>query len=393
MSIGRKLAEVLKSMGKKINFSAGRILAVMHKELIQLWCDKPTLTMIIFMPIMQIVIFGYAINMDPKQLPTAIYMRDDSLLSRSFISGLQASDYFNINAMVHSDEEGRKLLQMGQSQFVVSIPENFQKDIIRGKHPEILIEADATDPVAIGNALASLAGILETVLHRDLKGSLAFLQKTPAAYGLVVHRAYNPEGFTRYNVIPGIIGLILTMTGIMMTAMALTRERERGTMENLMAMPVRPSEIMIGKIMPFLLIGFVQTFIILGSARWLFAIPILGSVWLLSFGVLLFFLCNLALGFTISSFSRQQFQALQLSVFVFVPSILLSDFAFPFRGMPQWAQWIGSCMPMTYFIRFARGIMLKGSILSEVLPQINALVIFLVITMSIAMLLYKRTLD
>jgi ABC-2 type transport system permease protein len=276
---------------------------------------------------------------------------------------------------------------------VVTIPENFYRDLVRGAKPRILVEADATDPTATVGAIGAVGGVLETVIRRDLTGALSHLQGNEDAFQVQVHRLYNPEGITRYNIIPGLIAVVLMLTGVMMTALALTRERERGTMENLLSMPVKPVEVMAGKIAPYVIIGYIQSFIIIATALLLFGIPILGNIFLLSFVLIIFIICNLALGFTLSAGAKNQMQAMQLSIFTFLPSLLLSGFMFPFRGMPEWAQVIGNALPITYFIRIVRGIMLKGNSLVEVWPHIWPLLIFMVVITAIAMRFYRQTLD
>lgn len=374
-------------------FSFRRIRAIMAKEFTQLRRDRMTFRMILMIPIMQLFIFGYAINSDPKHLPAALLAQDHSQFARTIEAGLKNSDYFNIEREVHSDAEGKELLQQGAVQFVITIPENFGRDLVRGSRPQMLIEADATDPIASSGALGAAQGILETALAHDLIGPLAKLLGKPDPVNLEIHRAYNPEGFSRYNIVPGLMGTILTFTGIMMTALSITRERERGTMENLLAMPVKPLEVMAGKIAPYVIIGYMQAFIIVIAARFLFGVPIMGSMFLLSAVLIVFISCNLALGFTLSAAAQNQTQAMQGTMFVALPSILLSGFIFPFRGMPLWAQAIGSAIPNTYFMRIVRGILLKGNGLTEIWPNLWPLLIFMLVITAIAMKRYRRTLD
>jgi ABC-2 type transport system permease protein len=374
-------------------FSIRRTWAVLKKELIQLRRDRATFAMIILIPLMDLLLFGYAINADPKNMPTAVLAQDHSVVARSFVAGLKNSEYFSIDKEVKSEKEAHLLLQQGKVSFVVTIPENFYRDLVRGAKPRILVEADATDPTATVGAIGAVGGVLETVIRRDLTGALSHLQGNEDAFQVQVHRLYNPEGITRYNIIPGLIAVVLMLTGVMMTALALTRERERGTMENLLSMPVKPVEVMAGKIAPYVIIGYIQSFIIIATALLLFGIPILGNIFLLSFVLIIFIICNLALGFTLSAGAKNQMQAMQLSIFTFLPSLLLSGFMFPFRGMPEWAQVIGNALPITYFIRIVRGIMLKGNSLVEVWPHIWPLLIFMVVITAIAMRFYRQTLD
>ena len=374
-------------------FSLRRTLAIMVKEFRQLKRDIVTLRMIVFIPILQLVLFGYALNTDPKHLPAVVLAQDHGPIVRSLITGLRNTDYFAIDYEVQTEREALTLVQTGKAQFIISVPENFSRDLVRGDRPELLIEADATDPVATAGALAAVNGVLESTARKDFKGPLASLRREPPPIDVRLHRMYNPEGFTRFNIVPGLIAIILTMTGIMMTALAVTRERERGTMENLLAMPVRPLEVMIGKIAPYVIIGYIQSFIIVVVAKFLFDIPIIGSLWLLSGTLLAFITCNMAIGFTLSAAAENQTQALQMSLMVTLPSIMLSGFLFPFRGMPLWAQVIGTAMPATHFIRISRGILLKGNGPLEVWPDFWPLLVFVLVITIIALNRYRRTLD
>ncbi len=373
--------------------SGRRIWAVLKKEFIQLLRDKTTLRMIIGIPIMQLLLFGFAINSDPKHLPTAVIAQDHSVFARDILTGLKNSEYFSITHEVHSEEEAQLLLQQGKVIFAITIPEQFSRSLLRGDKPHLLIEADATDPIAIAGALGAVEGSMQQVFNRDAKGMLGELKLSPPPYGVRIHRKYNPEGLSRYNIVPGLIAIVLTMTGVMMTALSLTRERERGTMENLLSMPVKPIEVMAGKIAPYVIIGYVQASIIVATAHFLFGVPILGSLPLLALGLLIFIVCNLALGFTLSAKATNQMQAMQMSMFLLLPSILLSGFMFPFLGMPSWAQALGSTLPSTYFIRIVRGIMLKGSDFIEIWPNIWPLLVFMVVITAIAMKVYRKTLD
>jgi len=370
-----------------------RTWAMMAKELKQLRRDRATFAMMIFMPIMQLLLFGYAVNTDPKNMPTAVLSQDHGLFSRSFIAGLKNSEYFSLDRVATSEEDARLLLQQGKVQFVITVPENFERDVVRGAKPSLLIEADATDPTASAGALGAIAGIVQHIMEEELHGPLTYLKNRAAAFQVKVHRLYNPEGFSRYNIVPGLIGIILTMTGVMMTAMALTRERERGTMETLLSMPVRPIEVMAGKIIPYVAIGYVQAAIIILAGKLLFSVPLLGSLTLLSATLIVFIVCNLALGFTMSTGAQNQMQAMQVSFMVLMPSILLSGYMFPFAGMPHWARIIGNALPVTYFMRIVRSILLKGGDFLEIWPHLWPLFIFMALTTALAMVLYKNTLD
>lgn len=376
-----------------MKFSRQRLKAIFKKEFIQLARDRATLCMIVMLPVMQLLLFGYAINTDPKHLPTAVVSEDNSFLTRSIAAGLQNSEYFKITHNISSDKQGNDLLKQGKVLFVISVPDNFTKDVLQGRKPEILLQADATDATAISGAVSSLNGITQKVIEENLKGNLAYLKNKLPAFSIIVHKSYNPEGFTRYNIVPGLIGIVLIFTGVMMTALAITRERERGTMENLLSMPVKPIEIMIGKIMPFVFIGLFQVGMVLLIAHFLFSIPILGSLWLLFVCSLLFIVCNLAVGFLISTVAKNQTQALQMSVFVLMPSIIMTGFMFPFLGMPAWAQAVGKCIPLTYFVRIARGIMLKGAEFADILPDLWPLGLIVVILTALTMKAYHNTLD
>lgn len=376
-----------------MGFSMQRLKAIIKKEFIQLKRDRATLGMIIMLPIVQLLLFGYAINTDPKHLPTAIISQDNSFLSRSIVAGMQNAEYFKITQIINSDEKGNDLLKQGKVLFVISIPDNFTRDVIRGVKPNILLQADAADPTAISGAVSALNGITEKVIKENLKGNLSYLKNKASAFSIITHKMYNPEGFTRYNIVPALIGLVLIFTGVMMTALAITRERERGTMENLLSMPVKPLEVMIGKIMPFIFIGLFQAGMVMLIAHFLFKIPIFGSVSLLMLCSLLFIVCNLAIGFLISTVAKNQTQALQMSVFVIMPSIIMTGFMFPFEGMPLWAQTIGKGIPLTYFLRIARGIMLKGACFADIIPHLLPLALIVLILTALTMKVYKNTLD
>ncbi|WP_417782372.1 ABC transporter permease [Terasakiella pusilla] len=374
-------------------FSFRRSAAVLVKEFIQLRRDTVTLRMIIMIPVIQLLLFGYALNTDPKHLPTAVLSYDNSPTARTVIAGLKNTEYFSIEQDIHSEQQGQDLLRRGEVLFVVTIPAGFERDIIRGQSPDLLIEADGSDPVAAAGALSAANGMLQRILNQELTGPLAKLQQSPPAFKILTHRLYNPEGFTRYNIVPGLVAIILTMTGIMMTALAMTRERERGTMENLLAMPISPLEVMMGKITPYVLIGFFQSALIIIAASLLFGVPIIGSLWLFFAALSIFIVCNMALGFTISAAAKNQTQALQLSIMILLPSILLSGFMFPFLGMPIWAQYLGNLIPATHFIAISRGILLKGSTFVDIWPHLWPLLVFMVAITCIAILRYRRTLD
>jgi ABC-2 type transport system permease protein len=374
-------------------FSWSRWVGIIVKEFIQLRRDRLTFGMIIGIPVLQLILFGYAINADPKRLPTAVLSADSSPYSRSLIAAMQTSGYFHIAHQAANEAEMDELLAHGQVQFAVTIPENFGRKLVRGERPVLLIEADASDPSATSNAIAALGQLASTALSRELRGPLADLAPTLPPVDLRVHRRYNPEGITAYNIVPGLIGTILTMTMVLMTGLAMTRERERGTFENLLSTPALPIEVMTGKIVPYIMIGLIQVTLILAAALLLFEVPMQGNPLLLYFVVLLFIAANLTLGITFSSIARNQLQAMQMTFFFFLPSILLSGFMFPFRGMPEWAQWLGSLLPLTHFLVLVRGIMLKGNQFTDLLPQIWPIVVFMLAVIGIGLRFYKRTLD
>ncbi len=363
------------------------------KEFVQMRRDRLTFAMMIGVPIMQLVLFGYAINTDPKALPSAVVAAESSPFSRSLVSALENTGYFKVVATPATVDEADRLIVLGKVQFVLQIPEDFSRRVQRGEKAVVLVEADATDPAATSNALSALQQISITGLDHDLTGALASRKAGPAPFEIRVHRRYNPDGITQYNIVPGLMGVVLTMTMIMMTSIAMTRERERGTMENLLATPVRPLEVMLGKIVPYILVGYVQVIVILTAAKFLFGVPMVGSLVLLSTVLILFIATNLAIGFTFSTLAKSQMQAMQMTMFFFLPSMLLSGFMFPFRGMPGWAQVLGEIFPLTHFLRIVRGILLKGTTLAEITPNIWPLAVILLVVSMAALKRYQRTLD
>jgi ABC-2 type transport system permease protein len=370
-----------------------RICAILIKEFIQMRRDRLTFGMMILVPVIQLTLFGFAINSDPRHLPTYLYVQDHSTLVRSLISGLKTSSYFDIVGEVGDPDSATARLQNGDAAFVITVPPGFTRGVLRGDKPELLIEADASDPAAASNAVGSIAQIVGSSLQHDLKGEWAPLNQGDPPVDIVIHRMYNPEGISQYNIVPGLLGVILTMTMIMITSIAMTRETERGNMENLLAMPARPWEVMIGKIVPYVGVGIVQTTIVLAAAFYVFQVPFVGSLSLLAVGIGLFIVANLAVGFTFSTIARTQMQAMQMTFFFFLPSLLLSGFMFPFRGMPGWAQAIGEIFPLTHFLRIVRGVMLKGADWAAIWPGVWPMVIFLGVATAVAMLRYRSTLD
>jgi len=380
------------SSRRSFALSWARVIAVLRKEFIQLSRDRLTFAMLVGVPVLQLVLFGYAINADPKNLPTAVVALDNGPFVRSIVRTAENSGYFRI-VRVGSEREAEYLIASGDVQFALVFPADFSTRIVRGERPAMAVYADASDPAATGPAVAVLQSLPSLALTHDLRGPLTRLQPGANPFEVRVHRRYNPEGITSYNVVPGLIGVILTMTLVMMTSMGMTRERERGTLENLLATPVRPLEVMIGKILPYVVIGYAQVLIVLGAARLLFAVPMVGSFLLLSAALLLFIFATLCVGFTFSTLARTQMQSMQMSFFFFLPNILLSGFMFPFRGMPEWARYIGELLPLTHFLRIVRGILLKGAELNEVLPQAWPIALFALVVGALALLRYRQTLD
>jgi len=375
------------------DFSLARFWAVLVKEFVQMRRDRLTFAMMIGVPIMQLILFGFAINTDPKALPTVVLAADNSIYARTLVRALENSGYFHVVREVTSESEAERALARGSVQFAVTIPENFARKLERGERPVLLVEADASDPAATSNALAALLALNQTALTRDLQGVLGDLQSQAPPFEMRVQRRYNPEGITQYNVVPGLIGVVLTMTMVMMTSLAVTREYERGTMENLLATPLRPIEVMVGKIVPYIIVGYVQVSVILIAAKLLFEVPMLGSLALLSLLLILFIAANLAIGYTFSTLAKSQMQAMQMTFFFFLPSMLLSGFMFPFRGMPQWAQWLGEVFPLTHFLRVVRGILLKGNGMAEIYPSVWPIALFMVVAGAVALYRYRETLD
>ena len=376
-----------------MSFNCHRFFAIVLKEFIQMRRDRVTFAMMVGIPMIQLVLFGFAINSNPKHLPTAVYAADNSPFSRTLIWALRNSSYFDVTREAHSAAEIQTLLAENKIQFAVTVPVDFSRKLLRGEKPNLLIEADATDPSAVGYASATLATLATTVLNRDLTGPLAKLRAGATPFNLVAHQHYNPESVTQYNIVPGLMGVMLTMTMIIITGLAITRERERGTMENLLSTPVHPGEVIVGKIVPYIMVGYVQVTLILLAAKFLFNVPFIGSVPLLVALVFLFIVANLAVGITFSTIAKNQLQAVQMAFFFFLPSLLLSGYMFPFRGMPGWAQAIGECLPLTHFLRIVRGILLKGNGLAECAPDLWPIALFVAVMLTVAVKRYRQTLD
>jgi len=366
-----------------------RSVAMVIKEFIQLKRDRVSFAMIVMIPVMQLTLFGYAINTTPRNLPTAVLLQEESDLGRSILKALENTSYFHFTQEVHDVTEFDNLLLSGKVLFGVEIPRGFERAVRRGDHPALLVAADATDPVAAGSALSALGIVVQTALEHDL-----FAGDPPSLpFEIRAHARYNPAASSRLNIVPGLVGTILTMTMLIFTALSVTREIERGTMESLLSMPIKPVEIMLGKIVPYVLVGFIQASLIIGIGVLVFGVPVLGSLFILALLSTLFITANLSIGYTFSTIVQNQLQAMQLSMMFFLPSILLSGFMFPFAGMPVWAQYIGEGLPLTRYLRIVRAIMLKGATLQNLQYDALALLGLMLLAMTIAVTRFRRTLD
>lgn len=376
-----------------IGFSLARFGAVLFKEFVQMRRDRITFGMMIGIPVVQLLLFGYAINSDPKHLPTLVEMADSGPISRAVVEGMKTSDYFDFIGIVTGPEEGDRMLRNGSANFVVVIPVDFERKVVRGLHPEILVSSDASDPTATAGPVAALSGIIDTAIRQTMSGPLQYAAGAPPPFSVVVHKQYNPAGKTSINIVPGLLAVILSLTMTLITAVAIVRESERGTMETLIATPVRPSEVMFGKIIPYVLVGYVQIGLFLLAARYLFDVPFLGSGKAFFVGVNLYIVVNLAIGFLVSTVARSQMQAMQISFFTILPTILLSGFMFPFAGMPGWAQAIGTALPATHFLRITRKVMLKGAGMADIAHDMTNIAIIMAVIVLVALRRYRQTLD
>jgi ABC-2 type transport system permease protein len=363
--------------------------AVLVKEFIQLKRDRVSLAMIAMMPLVQLMLFGYAINTTPRNLPTAVLLQEHNDLTRSILAALENTKYFKVTHLPKTEAEVDQLLASGSVLFAVEIPANFERALRRGDKPAMLVAADATDPVAAGTALGALGQVLQTALSHDR----AIPDSMSLPFEIRTHARYNPAAVTQLNIVPGLVGTILTMTMLIFTALSVTREIERGTMENLLSMPISPVEIMLGKIIPYVMVGFVQAFMIIAIGVFLFGVPIVGSLLMLALLSTLFITTNLSIGYTFSTVAQNQLQAMQMTLMFFLPNILLSGFMFPFAGMPNWAQWVGEALPLTHYLRIVRSIMLKGSSVGDLHYDTLALFVLMLIAMTIAVTRFRRTLD
>ncbi|WBL33219.1 ABC transporter permease [Sinirhodobacter sp. HNIBRBA609] len=374
-------------------FSWQRLRTIIRKESIQMRRDRITFAMMLGVPLMQLMLFGFAINNDPKDLPAALVVPVQDRYSRAMVTALELTGYYRFTHPAATAAEAEALIAAGDVSFVVTMPSDFGRRFERGEHPQILIEADATDPAVASGAINTIGTVANEALLREARTEAAMAENQATKVDVVIHRRYNPEGLTQYNIVPGLLGVILQMTMVMMTAMALTRETERGTMENLLSMPVTPIEIMLGKVLPFFVVGAVQVVVVLVAARLIFGVPFAGSIWLLLLGVFVFVMALVVLGYVFSTLARTQMQAMQLTFFYFLPSILLSGFMFPFSGMPTWARWIGETLPLTHFLRLIRGVMLKGADLAAIASPLLALTGFAIGFTLLALSRFRQTLD
>lgn len=374
-------------------FSPSRFAAVLVKEFIQMRRDRVTFGMMIGVPVMQLLLFGYAINTDPRHLVTYVEMADTGPVSRAIVEGMRQSDYFDVQGIVTGPAEGDRLLRDGRANFVLVIPEGFERDVVRGLSPDLLLAADASDPAAVGGPVGAIQSIADTAMRDVLQGPLAYAAPGPPPFGVTVHRQFNAEGRTATNIVPGLLAIILSMTLTLITSVAIVRESERGTMETLIATPVRSVEVMLGKIIPYVFVGYIQTLIFLAASKYLFDVPFLGSPLAFFLGFNLYVVVNLALGFLISTLARTQMQAMQISFFTILPSILLSGFMFPFAGMPHWAQVLGTAIPATHFLRLTRKVMLKAGAMPDIAPDMGALALIMAVIVTAALLRYRQTLD
>jgi ABC-2 type transport system permease protein len=373
--------------------SLERLWAIIIKEFIQMKRDRATLAMIVALPLVQLILFGYAINSNPKNLPTAIMSYDHSPFTRQFIQGLRNTTYFKIVSLPKNERVAKELLKTNKAQFILNIPTDFSRDLIRGSRPNLLLTVDTTDSMAAANAITAVNAMSQDIFSNLLTGALSYLKPKAPPFNFVIHAKYNPELITQYNIVPGLIGVVLTMMMVIITALAMTREVERGTMESLLATPARPLEVMLGKVIPYIIVGYIQLFLILLASRFIFQIPTEGSLVLLCVAAFPFIAANLSIGVSFSTVAKNQLQAVQMSVFFFLPSILLSGFMFPFYGMPNWAQKLGAILPLTYFLRITRGIMLKGNGFAETWPSIWPIIVFMIAALFIGVISYRQTLD
>lgn len=376
-----------------MKFSFKRLFALIVKEFTQFRRDHSTFVMVVSLPIVQLILFGLAINTNPKQLPTALINSDHGPFARTLVYGFQNTNYFKFDHFPKTETQAERMLARHQVLFILNIPSDFSRRITRGEYPSALLEVDGTDPVSVAYAVSAATGLMSNLFQYQTNGLLSDLAPKKGPAELRIHTKYNPNAITQYNIVPGLLATVLTMTFVLVASMALTRERERGTMESLLSTPIMPMEVIIGKAMPFIIVGYIQSIIFLLLAVFFFKVPMLGNPLTLFLMVLPFILANLFVGIMISTLSKTQLEASQISIFFFLPSLLLSGFAFPFKGMPIWAQWIGNCLPMTHFINIVRGIMLKGIGLADIWLDLWPIIVFMLLMFLIATKRYRQTLD
>ncbi len=357
-----------------------RIFAIFIKELRQLRRDRITFGMIVGLPVIQLLMFGYAINNDPRHIQAAVADLSASSASRQYVMDLSQSQVIDIVQQASSAEELEELMRMGKISVGIFIPEDFERRRQQPGRAAVQMLLDGSDTVVQG-----------AVSRLGQAGRLSPYNDQPPM--VEVRTYYNPERRSPVNTVPGLIGIILTMTMTLFTAVAIVRERERGNLELLITTPVGIPELMLAKILPYILIGLIQVSLVLWLGYWLFQVPLRGSLLDVYLVSLLFIIANLAMGLMISTIARNQFQAIQLTMFVLLPSILLSGFMFPFAGMPKLAQWIAEILPMTHFMRLIRGVVLRGANLNELSQEVLILSVFIVLAMGFAILRFKKRLD
>jgi ABC-2 type transport system permease protein len=375
--------------------SFARIYGLIRKEFILISRDRGTIAMLVIMPIMLLILFGFAIDMDPKHLPTAIINYDESPLTRSFISNLESSRYFKIVDTKTDPHTTSLNLSSGKLGFAIIIPANFTRHFIRGENPELLVKIDGSDPGSSATALGNVQPILTNALNQFTQQGLSSpnTNAIKRTAHLVIHRLYNEENKSAFNIVPGLIGVLLTLTMVMLTSTAITSEFDSGSMEMLLSTPLLPTEIILGKVLPYIVLGYLQLTSVLIFGKLLIHIPIQGSLLLLYVAAAPFIIANLMVGMIFSTLAKTPMQAMQLSVFYQLPSMFLSGYIFSFYGMPKWAQLIGSCLPMTYFMRIARGIMLKGNELQQIVPNIIPIILIALVLIILTKIIFRKTLD
>ncbi|HTM46761.1 MAG TPA: ABC transporter permease [Polyangiaceae bacterium] len=368
--------------------------AIARKELLQLKRDRATLAMMVVLPVMQLLLFGYAINTDVRHIPTVVYDQDQSAGSRDLWRSMEATRFYDVVGQVRSYQEVERAIRSGMARVALVVPPRFSSDLKRGRTAHAQLVVDGSDPQVVASATNTAASLVaarssELVLTRLSKVSGA---KPQPAIELEPNTWYNPDLRTAIYVVPGLIGVILTMTMVMLTSMAIARERERGTLEQLIVSPVKNIELMIGKILPYVIIGYVQMTLVLFVGRAIFGVPLVGSLPLLYCLVFVFISANLALGLVFSTLAKTQQQAMQMSFFFLLPNILLSGFMFPFEGMPKPAQWIAQGLPLTHFLRVVRGITLKGAGFEDVVGEVIWMGGILTVLVTLATLRFSKKL-